>query len=229
MPQKSIHDGHRGRVKDEFRKMGLGHFPAHKVLELLLFYAIPRGDTNETAHHLLERFGSLQGVLDAPPELLKRTPGIGDEAATYLHLLGRVVPLYLEPPKGGRGAIKDAQQAKEFMRHKFRGEQGECVYLACLGNNGKVIFCEKIAHGSGKRVDIAPAQIVRAALLCSAVKVLIAHNHPDGICNPSREDLHATKLLAEELRRVDIAMFDHIIVAPDGAYSLAEHGLIPRS
>lgn len=228
MRQKGIHDGHRRRVKDEFRKLGLGHFPPHKVLELLLFYAIPRGDTNEAAHRLLEHFGSLQGVLDAPPQLLKRIPGIGEEAAAYLNLIGRVVPLYMEDAANARGPVKTLEQAKEWIRHKFLCESAECVCLVCLGNSGKVIYSEKIAHGTGKKVDIVPAQIVRTTLLCGAVKVLLAHNHPDGLCHPSREDWHATNLLSDELRRVDVALLDHIIVGSDGMYSMAEHNLLPK-
>ena len=228
MGKKNIHDGHRSRVKEEFKKMGLDHFPPHKVLEMLLYYAIPRGDTNEISHHLLARFGSIQGVLSAPAELLKQTPGIGDESATYLRMIGSILPLCVSDSTHTASTVKSAAQAKELMRHKFLSERSECVYLVCLGNNGKVIYSEKIFQGTGSKVDILPSKIVRTALLCSAVKAILAHNHPNGFCNPSREDLLTTNLLYEELRRVDIALMDHIIVAPDGVFSMAESNMLPN-
>ena len=227
MNKKNIHDGHRRRVKDEFRKIGLDHFPPHKVLEMLLFYSIPRGDTNEIGHNLIERFGSISGVLDAPIELLKRTPGVGEESAAHIRLIGSIIRMYMESQNRPMKAIKNAVHAKEFMRHKFLAQTAECVYLVCLASGGKVLYSEKISQGTSKKVDIAPSKIVRVALLCDAAKVIIAHNHPGGICIPSSHDLHSTKLLYDELRRVDIQLMDHIIVATDGVFSMAENNMIP--
>ena len=226
MGEKSIHDGHRRRVKDAFLKTGLSHLPPHKVLELLLFYTIPRGDTNETAHRLIERFGSIAGVLDAPVELLKRVPGIGAESALHIRLAGDLVRLYLESGEEGGRAIKTTAQAKAAVRHKFLGESRECVHMLCLGSGGKVLYSEKIMEGSHKKVEIPPATVVRLALLCGAAKVLLAHNHPGGICNPSKEDLYTTKHLYSELRRVEIELADHLIVAEDGVYSMSENGML---
>ena len=86
----SMHDGHRQRLKNRFREEGLDHFDEHQVLELLLFYCIPRIDTNELAHRLLERFGSLANVLEAKAEELEKVPGIGSNAATFLNLVTAV-------------------------------------------------------------------------------------------------------------------------------------------
>jgi len=227
MRKKHIHSGHRKRVKEEFRKLGLSHFPPHKVLEMLLFYSIPQGDTNEIGHRLIESFGSLHGVLDAPIELLKRVPGIGPESATYIRLLGDVMGRYTQEKSRPPKAIKNTGQAKDFMRHKFLGESAECVYLACLGSNGSVLYSEKVFHGTGRRVEIVPSDIVRIAVICHAVKIILGHNHPSGICNPSREDVHTTKILYEQMRHVNVEMMDHIIVAPDGVCSMAESNMLP--
>ena len=227
MHKKQMHAGHRKRVKEEFRKLGLGHFPPHKVLEMLLFYSIPQGDTNEIGHRLMESFGSLPDVLDAPIELLVRTPGIGPESATYIRILGDVIGRYTQEKSRPPKAIRNISQAKDFMRHKFFGESAECVYLACLGSNGKVLYSEKVSRGTGQNVNIMPGEIVRVAVICSAVKIILAHNHPNGICNPSREDLHTTKLICDQVRHVNIELMDHIIVAPDGVCSMAESNMLP--
>jgi len=83
----SIHDGHRQRMKSRFQKNGLSDFNEHEVLELLLFYCIPRRDTNEIAHNLIARFGSLAKVLDAPLNHLQEVEGMGENAANFLSLI----------------------------------------------------------------------------------------------------------------------------------------------
>ena len=227
MCKKSIHSGHRRRVKDEFRKLGLEHFPPHKVLELLLFYAIPRGDTNEIAHNLIERFGSLSGVLGAPLDLLERSPGIGPESAAYLKMIVSVARLYREDGKAESKSVRTTQQAKDFMRRRLAHEQVECFHMLCLGRGGNILYSERIFRGNSGKVDIIISDILHLALSSRAAKVVIAHNHPGGICNPSREDLHTTGLVCNELRRLDIELMDHIIVADDGVCSMAEYKMLP--
>ena len=226
MGKKSIHSGHRHRMKEEYRKGGFLHAAPHKALEMLLFYAIPRADTNEIAHRLVARFGSIAGVLNAPVELLKRVPGIGEESATLIRLTGDFARLYLEGEGKSVKVVKTTAQAKAVVRHKFLGESRECVHIFCLGSGGKVLYSEKVVEGSHKKVEIPPAIVVRLALLSGAAKVLLAHNHPGGICNPSREDLYTTKHLYNELQRVDIELADHLIVAEDGIYSMRENGMM---
>ena len=227
MREKSIHSGHRRRVKDEFRKLGLEHFPPHKILELLLFYAIPRGDTNEISHHLIERFGSISGVLSAPLDLLECSPGIGPESAAYLKMVGCVARLYREDGKAEAKSVRTTEQVKDFMRRRLIHEQVECFQMLCLSRNGNILYSEQIFQGNSSRVDIIISDILRLALRSRATKVVIAHNHPGGICNPSREDLHTTGLVSNELRRLGIELMDHIIVAPDGVCSMAEYKMLP--
>lgn len=221
-----VHDKHRSRVKDEFRKLGLEHFPPHKVLEMLLYYTIRRADTNELAHRLIDRFGSVSGVLDAPYDMLMEVKGIGEESATMLKLTAGVIKCYMDDYTGHKNLITDAKSAKEYMRYKFLGEQRECVYLACLGTMGKLLSCARIAEGSPETVNIVPSEVIKAALRANASKVVLAHNHPDGMCIPSSKDLRATNLLHSELLRVDVELADHIIVAADGEYSMAENGMM---
>ncbi|MCL2857389.1 MAG: hypothetical protein FWE19_06695 [Oscillospiraceae bacterium] len=227
MPDSNIHSGHRRRVKDEFRKLGLDHFPPHKILELLLFYTIPRGDTNEISHHLIERFGSVSGVLSAPLDLLERSPGIGPESAAYLKMIGSVARLYREDGKAEVKSVRTTEQAKDFMRRQLTHEQVECFQMLCLGRNGNILYSEQIFQGNSGKVDIVISDILHLALSSRATKVVIAHNHPGGICNPSREDLHTTGLISNELRRLDIELTDHIIVADDGVCSMAELKMLP--
>ena len=95
---KHRHTGHRERMKAEFLARGLEGWPDHRVLELLLFYTIPQGDVNDLAHELVERFGSLAGVLDASVEELKKVKGVGDHTAVFLRMLPAVLGRYQGAP-----------------------------------------------------------------------------------------------------------------------------------
>lgn len=224
----SVHDGHRKRVKEEFRKIGLEHFSDHKILEMLLFFSMPRSDTNIIGHRLMDRFGSFSGVFDAPYELLCEVDGIGEHSATLIKLVASILKKYMDDYSSSHNTINNLTEAMEYMRYKFLSEQRECVYMACMGNNGKVLFCSRIADGTPDTVDIIPADVIRTALRANAVHVVLAHNHPHGICNPSGQDLRTTSVLFEELQRVGIELTDHIIVAPDGAYSMKKNKMIPK-
>ena len=224
----NIHEGHRQRIKDEFRTNGLEHFSHHKILELMLFYAIPRRDTNEIGHQLIERFGSFSGVLDAPYELICEVPGISREAATYLKLAASVIQVYMEDVVSHNNRITDIDTAKLFMKNKFWGKSVECLYFAGVGNNGKVLFCDKLSEGSPETVTISPAVVIKAALRANATRVVLAHNHPYGVCNPTGVDVQTTGLLFHELAHVGVDLMDHIIVAPDDVCSMRELGMIPK-
>jgi DNA repair protein RadC len=223
----STHDGHRARLKEEFRQGGLNAFPPHRVLELMLFYCIPRIDTNEIAHGLIDRFGSLSGVLDAPFELLCETPGVSRETALYLKLASSVIRLYMEDMSSDVNSIRDTETAKRYIQGRFVGETSENLYLTGMGANGKIIFNKLMAEGSPDNVTITPSTVVKAALRVDASKVMLAHNHPRGFCIPSNADYRTTQILYKELRRVDVELFDHVIVASDGVCSMREMGMIP--
>ena len=226
---ENIHKGHRERVRTEFKRFGLEHFSDHMVLEMLLFYAIPQKDTNELGHRLMNRFGSLSSVFDAPLELLTEVEGITENSAALIKFTAAVIRRYMDDYSSQNNIIRNPEDAKQYMRYKFLCEQKECVYMACMGNNGKVIFCARVAEGSPEMVNIVPAEIVKTALRANAIKAVLAHNHPNGFCNPSSKDLRATSILWEELRRVDVELIDHIIVAQDGVYSMRENNMFPAA
>jgi len=223
----NIHKGHRKRLKEEFLQLGMDHFPDHRVLELLLFYAIPRLDTNELGHELLEQFGTITGVFDASYELLVQVPGMGENSATLIKVAAALIRRYMDDYTSRNNVIDSPEAAKEYMRYKFLCEQRECIYLACMGHNGKIIFCTKVTDGSPESVSVAPSEIVKLALRADAAKAFIAHNHPNGLCLPSNRDIRVTSILFDTLRQVDVELTDHIIVAPDGVYSMVESNMFP--
>ena len=221
-----VHDGHRARLRETFLEHGLQSMNDINALELLLFYALPRRDTNETAHLLLERFGSLHGVFSAPFEDLREVDGIGDYAAALITL----VPEIMKKSRLSRSReirqIRSSADAGEYLLPYFMNEQDEVVYMLCLDTKRAVICCAEMGRGVVNTVDANIRRMVEKALKVKASSVILAHNHPDGIAIPSREDDIFTKALYNALETVGIRLEDHIIVADEDYISLADSGMM---
>ena len=223
----AVHDGHRARKKEQFRTHGLDAFADHEALELLLFYAIPRVDTNPVAHRLIERFGSLDGVLSAPPEELEKVEGVGESAATLLSLIRPLVRRSRMTASKKPVILGTTQAAGEYFVDLFFGMREERLYEACLDAKGKLLRCAKVADGSVDAVSVNIRVIVENALKCGASAVVLSHNHPSGVALPSEDDNATTLAVYDALRTVDIRLLDHIIVADDDFVSIRDNGLLP--
>ena len=221
----NIHAGHREKLRDRFiNEKGFEHFEDHQILELLLFYANARQDTNPLAHELLDRFGSLKGVLEARPEQLMTVDGIGKQQAV---LLSMVVPLTrvwhrcaMETPT----RIGNSREAENYCLSILAGERTERFYVISLNAKCNVLGRRKISEGSLSEVSAYPRMVMETALNYNAHSVLLCHNHPGGTCAPSPEDIASTLQLQRLLNGVGILVLDHIIVAGDRTYSMIQHG-----
>ena len=228
---ESIHSGHRARLKERFQKEGLAHFSDINALELLLFYAIPRQDTNPIAHALLDRFGSLAGVLDAREEDLKQVPGVGDSAALLLRLLPQLMGRYLQQSQQLGEILTTTAQCGRYLLPYFFSCRDEKVYLLSLDAKCKVLDCRLVQEGSVNTAGVSVRKIVEAALSANATSVVLAHNHTSGIALPSEADKATTERLFTALDAVGILLADHIVVAGDDFVSLADDGFfegLPR-
>ena len=223
----AVHDGHRARKKAQFRAHGLDAFADHEALELLLFYAIPRVDTNPTAHRLMERFGSLDGVLSAPVEELEKVEGVGENAATLLSLILPLVRRSRLTASRQPVILNGVEAAGTYFRDLFFGMKEERLYEACLDAKGKLLQCFKVADGSVDTVNLNMRAIVENALKCGASAVILSHNHPSGVALPSSDDNTTTLMAFDALRTVGVRLIDHIIVADDDFVALYHNGLLP--
>lgn len=220
----SIHDGHRQRLRERFRAEGLDNFSDVQVLELLLFYAIPRQDTNPIAHALLAHFGSLSQVLDAPVEELAKIPGMGQNAATLLSLTTAVGRYYQVNRAMNVEILRTLNECGEYLLPFFYGRRNETVFLLCLDAKCKVLCCKEIGEGSVNSAAVPIRRIVETALGANATSVILAHNHPSGIAVPSGEDIQTSRKVAAALSTVEIQLVDHIVVADDEFVSMAQSG-----
>ena len=221
----SIHDGHRKRLKERFHKEGLDHFEKHQVLELLLFYCIPRVDTNEIAHRLLKRFKTVSGVLEASPAELKKVEGIGETAAQFLHLIMELMRYCAVERSTVDEILTTVEQCGNYMIPYFQGRRNETVFLLCLDSKCKVLSCKMVGEGSINSAGVPIRRVVEMALGEGATSVVLAHNHPSGIALPSDEDQHTTIRLAKALNAVEITLVDHMVIADDDYVSMAQSGM----
>ena len=223
-----IHDGHREKLRRRFLDGGLDTFADHEALELLLFYAIPRRDTNELAHRLMEHYGTLDAVLTAPLEELTQISGIGENAAALIRLVPRLAQKARLSAAAREIVLSDAERMGEYLLERFRGEKNEVIYQLCLDRKGKLIVCRRLNEGSVDSSELNIRRLVENALLSSASMVVLAHNHPSGIALPSPEDYVTTDRVEEALRVVGVQLVDHIIVADDDYVSMAASGILGR-
>lgn len=220
----SIHKDHRQRVRERYLKEGLDGFSEVQVLELLLFYVIPRQDTNPIAHRLIDRFGSLYQVLEAPVEELEKVEGIGPNAALLLSLITAVARVYAVNRTEKQKILRTIEDCGEYLKSFFIGRRSEMVYLLCLDAKCKVLGCREIGEGSVNSANVPIRRIVETALGLNATSVVLAHNHPSGIALPSGEDVLTTHRVAAALSTVDIVLVDHIVVADDDYVSMVQSG-----
>ena len=221
----SIHAGHRQRLKERFLKDGLDGFNEHQVLELLLFYAIPQRDTNEIAHELINKFGSLTKVLDAPPEELAQVKYVGDNAATLFQMITAVARYYQVSCAMQEQILSTINDCGRYLVPFFYGLNNETVFLLCMDAKCKVLSCEKVGEGSVNSASVPIRKVVEMAIKSNATQVILAHNHPSGLAIPSGEDVQTTKRLARALDAVEIMLVDHLVVADDDWTSLCQSGL----
>lgn len=221
-----IHDGHRERKREQFRQHGIDAFADHEVLELLLFYAIPRRDTNPIAHALLERFGGLEQVLAAPLEELEKVPGMGPGAATLIKLAPQVVRRARLSAVANEKILDTTERLGAFFLEQFVAQHNEVMYQLCLDAKGRLLSCQKVCEGDVSGVSLNLRKIVENALRCNAVLVALSHNHPSGVALPSQEDIAATRQVQAALETIGVRFADHIIVADDDYVSFREAGLL---
>lgn len=220
----SIHEGHRQRLKDRFRLEGLDNFEERHVLELLLFFCVPRKDTAPMAQALLDHFGSLALVLGATAEELEKVPGVGYNVSTLLTLTTELSRYYASKQEEEPKILNNTDAYGKYLVPRFHRRRNETVFLLCMDAKCKLLCCKEVGEGSVNSASIPIRRVVEMALGCNATTVVLAHNHPSGLALPSGEDIQTTRRMAMALDAVDIALADHIVVADEDYVSMVQSG-----
>lgn len=221
---KNIHSGHRERLRERFEREGLDSFEPHEALELLLFYGKANGDTNALAHTLLDTFGSLKGVLEAGTGELQQVEGIGPRQAVLISMMVPMFRKYAESLCLEKRRILNVQDAIDYATALLAGRRDERFCMILLRADRSILSYRIIAEGTLDSVAAYPRRVAAALLESNAQSVIFCHNHPGGVAVPSAEDLNVTRSLTDLIRKLGAEVTDHIILAGDTAYSMAQHG-----
>ncbi len=225
---ENLHVRHRQRLKKRMVEQGAGGLEPHVLLELLLTYAIARRDTNEIAHRLLARFGSLRGVFDADLIELCKVEGVGEHTALLLKLVPELTRRYFDEESSSITQLISTEDLRRYILPKFIGARNEMLLIVFLGNKNQVLTGEFLQEGSINTVGVNLRQIVERIMALRATGVVMAHNHPGGFAIPSSEDISVTRMLKSVLDPLGIKLLDHIVVADDDCVSMRESEMLER-
>jgi len=220
----SVHDFHRQRVFERYASEGLEGFQPHEILELLLFFSVPRANTNVTGHNLINEFGSLAAVFDARAEELTKVEGVGPRSAMLIRLCTDIWNRYCKDKLSKSVLMNKPHITGEYAKSLFAGMSNEAFYIICLDPMCYLMRCIKITEGTPDHVEVPLRTVVQKALDVGASQVIFCHNHPRGKAVPSPNDLLYTRRAATALTLMDIPLLDHIIVADDEYVSLSSQG-----
>lgn len=222
---KSVHKGHRQRVRDKFLKHGLDSFTEFEVLEFLLYYSIPYKDTNEIAHRLIDKFGSLNAVLEAEYYDLMEVNGISENSASLI-VLYRELFKYVRTSKYAQKYLPTSSAVGQFCCDYFYNHVEESFILISMDSNRTVQCIDVISKGTENETAFYPRKIMKTIVKNRASSVIFAHNHPGENPEPSSYDLMLTNKFNIILKAIGIRLADHIICSGDRFVSISDKGLI---
>lgn len=206
------HAEHRKRIRERYLESLGDGFAEHELLELLLFYAIPRSNTNGIAHALIERFGSINGVAEASIDELKLIDGIGDNTAILINLTMAIAKNYAENCHKERVKIRNIEDLLSYANNHTFGAVKELVYGIFMDDNMNVIGMNLISAGTINESRPMIRTIIEHCVLKRATAMALIHNHPNGGVEPSQKDIDFTVLLQRELDIIGVAFVEHIVV-----------------
>lgn len=219
----NVHVGHRKRMREEVvEQNNFDGLKDHRILELLLFYGIPRKDTNPIAHALLDRFGGITGVLDAEFEDLVSVDGMTKNAATLIKTIMPIARRYQNDKFVNGYVFKNVDEIGDYLMNRHLGRKNETFAVTCLDANGKLMDFNIINEGTSDTVGITWRDIASVVLKHDAPCIIISHNHTCGNALPSDRDIEMTIALKKSLAQLGTRLLDHVIVAGDDYVSMRQ-------
>jgi DNA repair protein RadC len=230
MPPKPPHkgEGHRARLRERFLAGGLDGFHDYEVVELLLTLATPRKDCKDAAKAAMDRFKTLQGVLEASSRSLQEVRGIGPRNLFGIRLIKAVADRYLEKKVVGTDPVRNSAELFDFLYHRIRDKRRERFLVVFLDAKNRVTDIETLFVGTLTGSSVYPREVVAAALERHAAALIFVHNHPSGDPAPSAEDVALTRQLVFACGVVGITVHEHLIIGDNRYFSFADQGMIRR-
>lgn len=227
MAQSNLHYlGHRKRLRERFIKAGFAGFADHEVVELLLTLAIPRSDVKQPAKALIERFGNLRGILDAPLDELREVKGIGSVAPVALRIIRSAATLYLQQSAEGAESVADDGRLERTWRTRIGALRNEVFEVAYLDSGHRLLRegIERLEEGTIDRAAVYPRRVIESALRRGAAALVLAHNHPNGRVEPTEQDKLLTRAIVLAAEAVHVKIVDHLVISAEEVFSFRKAG-----
>jgi DNA repair protein RadC len=221
-----LHGEHRKRKKDFFIKSGIENMPEHEVLECFLFFSVPQKDTNETAHLIIEKFGSLKIALNADYKELLEVKGVGEHTASMFTFFKMLSAEYFKIDTAENFKLDSYDSVFNYVRAIFTNVKNEEMRCIFLNDDLTLIGNKKISDGMLDKVYVPFRTLVESVFDARCSRIILAHNHPNSICMPSKNDVDVTVELNKVCKKLDIQIVDHIITARDGEWSMKSHNFL---
>jgi DNA repair protein RadC len=220
--------GHRKRLRERFIKSGIEGFADYEIVELLLTLAVPRKDVKKPAKKLIQAFGSLRGILDAPIEELRSVNGIGEVAPIALKIIKLAATQYLKEFAEVSETLVAPEQLNEFWRMRMGSLKNEIFQVAFLDSAYRLLRngVETLEEGTVDRATVYPRRVIESALRRGAAALVLAHNHPNGNVQPSEHDKLITRTIVLAAETVNLKIMDHLIVSANETFSFRKAGLL---
>jgi DNA repair protein RadC len=226
MASSHPHDGHRDRLRKKFVENGLGCLEEHEILEMILFYSVPRKNTNELAHKLIDKFGSLAKVLDADIDLLTETDGVSFNSAVLLKMLPSVFRFYAKQNNDKAFSFQEIEALSQFCINQYIGETEEVLKVIYLDHQCRLISCVEICRGNNSFVAVNASKIIELSNKYKSNNIILTHNHPNASVRPSIADKSTTSRLYKIFDELHINLLDHVIVSGEETFSMLQNGCL---
>ena len=212
-----MHEHHRDRLREKAVK-DVSLLNDYEILELILFGVVPRRNTNDTAHRLIDEFGSLEAVFAAKPEMLMCIEGVGKTVAAHIAAINSVLSAVVEREDAFPKTFTFTDVRQPLIKF-FRNMKEEALLVFYLDKNQKIISRHSIYGHKSYEVDIDLNEFSRMILINKPAYIVVVHNHLSGNVSPSGEDDSATQKFAAAALLNGASLIDHIIVSKDKIYS----------
>lgn len=223
MADKNPHDGHRNRMRERFNKSGFKDFADHEILEYMLYFVFKRTNTNELAHKLIDKCGSLVNVFSAKPSMLEGIDGVGDKTVEFVNVIGEFMREHKKRMSKLTVFDLNENEARQFIVNLFVDEKRENLYMIALDSANKFLGYDLLYEGTFSDVGSSMGQMTKRIWEMNAARIILAHNHPSGVLRPSNADIQTTHTVRGMLDMIGIHLIDHMIVANGECIGIFEY------
>jgi len=214
------------RPREQLLERGAGVLTEAELLAILLRTGVRGQSALDVARGLLLEFGSLRGLLTTDRERLCETRGLGPARYVVLQAALELARRHYQEPLRAGVPLGTALATREFLQVRLRDLSYEVFCCLWLDNRNRVIAFDEISRGTLDMANVHIREVVKQALIRNAAAVIVAHNHPSGVAEPSVADQMVTHRLKEALTLVEVRLLDHLVVGDGVCESFAERGLL---